>query len=170
MAVSDPLLTGARVVVTGHDDKGVSVFQSDTVHEPFLPFGPNKSSVCAFDARESVPVNNLEPPLDLRGKIQRVSSTGVIFSMVTIAPQRSSPLHRTVSMDYCIVMSGELVLGLDGGDERTLKTGDFLVQCGANHIWHNRTDEVCRVAVIQVGSEKIKLPSGELLGEAIVRK
>ncbi|KAI1373904.1 hypothetical protein F4677DRAFT_183505 [Hypoxylon crocopeplum] len=170
MSFNNTLLTGSRIVVTTHKEDGTSVFHSDRVLEPFSPFGPTQSSFCIFDARSSVPVNNQEEPKDLQKTLPRVPQTGAMFCVTNMAPRHSVPMHRTLSIDYAAVLSGEIVLELDGGEEKTLKTGDFIVQQGANHMWHNRTDEVCKIAFVGVGSEKVKLANGEELDETVIKR
>lgn len=64
-------------------------------------------------------------------------------------PGRHPLMHRTESVDYGIVISGEIVLVLDD-DEITLRPGDVVVQRGTIHAWANRSDAVCRMAFILV--------------------
>ncbi|KAF3061436.1 putative cupin 2 domain-containing protein [Daldinia childiae] len=157
--------SGVRVVVTAHDEEGTSIVHSDQIHEPFMPFGLGGSSFSIFDTRSSVPINNKGEPQYLQNTIPRPEPAGVTFCIANLAPHHSSPMHRTLSLDYCAVLSGEIVLELDGGEERTIKTGEVVVQQGANHVWHNRTDEVCRIVFVMVGAEKIKLSNGQELRE-----
>ena len=79
-------------------------------------------------------------------------------------------MHRTVSLDYGVVISGEIVLRLDGGEEKTLRAGEFVVGRGVNHEWINRSEEVCRMAVVMVASEKIVLGDGTVLDETVIKK
>ncbi|KAI1453381.1 hypothetical protein F4805DRAFT_376605 [Annulohypoxylon moriforme] len=171
MSSNTSLLTsGARVVVTTHNSDGTSIFHSDRTLPSFSPFGPTGSSFTIFDARSSVPVNNLSPPPNnLENTLPRVPPTGVNFCITNIAPRYSVPMHRTLSLDYAVVLSGEIVLALDGGEETTVRAGEFIVQQGVNHAWHNRTDEVCRIAFVGVGSQKIRLAGGEELGETVIK-
>ncbi|KAH6660475.1 hypothetical protein BKA67DRAFT_530568 [Truncatella angustata] len=163
-------LSKPRLVTTGHKEDGTSIFTSDHVLEPFAPFGPTLSSFSVFDARAGVPVSNQELGQDMSKSIPRCPPNGVLFAISNIPPHFSVPMHRTLSLDYCIIMSGEIVLELDGGEEKTLKAGEFIVQGGVNHRWHNRTDEVCRFACVMVGAEKVKLADGEELGETVIKK
>ena len=57
-----------------------------------------------------------------------------------------SPVHRTASVDYGIVLEGEITLVLDDS-EVTLRAGDVVVQRGTDHAWANRGDAVARVGV-----------------------
>jgi len=56
-------------------------------------------------------------------------------------------MHRTQTVDYGIVLSGELTLILDRG-ETIVRAGDIVIQRGTNHAWANRTGETCRVAFV----------------------
>jgi mannose-6-phosphate isomerase-like protein (cupin superfamily) len=58
-------------------------------------------------------------------------------------------MHRTRSIDYAIVMSGEIDMKLDE-EEIHLKEGDVLVQQGTNHAWINRSGKPCRIAFILI--------------------
>jgi quercetin dioxygenase-like cupin family protein len=79
-------------------------------------------------------------------------------------------MHRTLSLDYAVVLSGEIVLRLDGGREKTMRAGEMIVSRGTNHEWHNRTDKWCRCLVVMVGAEAVKLADGTVLEETVFKK
>ena len=58
-------------------------------------------------------------------------------------------MHRSETIDYGVVVSGEIVLMLDN-EEVELKAGDVFVQRGTNHAWSNRSNLPCRVAFVLV--------------------
>ena len=62
--------------------------------------------------------------------------------------------HRTDSLDYAIVLEGEITLLVDEG-EATLKAGDVAIQRATSHAWSNRTDRVARVAFVLIGTEPL---------------
>ena len=64
---------------------------------------------------------------------------------------RHAYMHRTESLDYGIVLQGELTLILDES-ETVLKAGDVVIQRGTNHSWANRTDMPCRIAFFMMGA------------------
>ncbi|GKZ20526.1 hypothetical protein AbraIFM66951_005851 [Aspergillus brasiliensis] len=66
-------------------------------------------------------------------------STGSVCRIVDMPPHALSPMHRTVSVDYGVVLEGEVELVLDSGETRVLKRGDVAVQRGTNHAWRNVT-------------------------------
>ena len=62
-------------------------------------------------------------------------------------------MHRTRSLDYAIIMSGEIDMLMDD-TEVHLKAGDVVVQQATNHAWVNRGKEVCRIAFILMDSQE----------------
>ncbi|EQB12188.1 cupin domain-containing protein [Sphingobium lactosutens] len=62
---------------------------------------------------------------------------------------RHALMHRTETIDYGIVLEGELVLIMDEG-ETTVRAGDIVIQRGTNHGWANRSDRNCRIAFILI--------------------
>jgi quercetin dioxygenase-like cupin family protein len=61
-------------------------------------------------------------------------------------------MHRTESIDYAIVLEGEITMVMDKEDV-VLKAGDVLVQCGTNHAWSNRSEKPCVVCFVLVDGE-----------------
>ena len=65
---------------------------------------------------------------------------------------RHAHMHRTETIDYGIVLEGEIVLIMDEG-ETTVRAGDIVIQRGTNHGWANRSDSNCRIAFILIDGE-----------------
>lgn len=65
---------------------------------------------------------------------------------------RHAHMHRTETIDYGIVLEGEIVLLMDEG-ETTVGPGDIVIQRGTNHAWANRTGQNCRIAFILIDGE-----------------
>jgi len=63
-------------------------------------------------------------------------------------------MHRTQTVDYGIVLDGELTLVVDRG-ETTIRPGDIVIQRGTNHAWSNRSGKNCRVAFVLVDGQFI---------------
>jgi quercetin dioxygenase-like cupin family protein len=152
-----------RLVRTIHAEDGTSVFAADDEPAPFHPMGPGRSAFTVFDTRPSVPVNNMDPIPAFVPAIPRCPEQGAIFCITDIQAGDSSPMHRTASIDYCVVVSGEIVLKLDSGEEKTVRPGEFIVQQGVNHQWANNTQEVCRLAFVMVASEKVVIKGEQAL-------
>ena len=68
-------------------------------------------------------------------------------------PPRHPAIHRTRSLDYVVVLEGEITLLLDDG-EVLLKAGDVVVQQGTNHAWINRGAATCRLAMVFIDAEE----------------
>ena len=66
-----------------------------------------------------------------------------------LPPGAGSPMHRTQTVDYGIVLDGEVVLVLEDS-ETVLRAGDVVVQRGTNHRWENRSGAPARVAFILI--------------------
>ncbi len=167
-----------RRVVTGHDAKGKSVILSDgpSPHVLELAGMPGLALINLW-VTDGAPADNsgtadgaarpvvLEPPA--RGTIFRVVDfppdasrgldRGQAFTAMGAAhamdpdASRHPGMHKTSTVDYAIVLDGEIWALMDEGETR-LAAGDCLVQRGTNHAWSNRTDRPCRVAFILVSA------------------
>ena len=74
---------------------------------------------------------------------------GSVIRIVDMMPGGVSPMHRTNSIDYGIVLSGEVELELDDGATTLLGPGDVVVQRGTIHLWRNRSaTDVCRIVFV----------------------
>jgi uncharacterized cupin superfamily protein len=68
-------------------------------------------------------------------------------------------MHTTDSVDFEVVVSGEVVMELDDGVETLLKAGDCVVQNGTRHAWHNRSADKCVIASCLIGAERNRINS-----------
>ena len=71
-----------------------------------------------------------------------------------LANKRHPGFHKTDTIDYAIVLSGEIYALMDEG-EVLLKTGDVLIQRGTNHAWSNRTEQPCCIAFVLIDAEPV---------------
>lgn len=93
---------------------------------------------------------------------------GTVLRVVDIPPALTSPMHRTTSLDYGVVLEGEIELILDSGETRLLKRGDICVQRATNHAWRNTSPtEWSRMLYVLVDSKPVQLDSGEVLAEEL---
>jgi naringenin degradation protein FdeH len=83
-------------------------------------------------------------------------ATGHLLRIIDIYPPRAggkrTVMHRTQTLDYAVVIEGEVVLLLDDS-EVTLKKSDVVVQRGTNHAWENRSDKLARLAFFHISAE-----------------
>jgi mannose-6-phosphate isomerase-like protein (cupin superfamily) len=83
-------------------------------------------------------------------------STGHLMRIIDIYPPRMggqrTVMHRTRTLDYAVVIEGEIVLVLSDS-EVVLGPGQVVVQRGTDHAWENRTDAVTRMAFFHIAGE-----------------
>jgi quercetin dioxygenase-like cupin family protein len=139
-----------RRIVTGHDEDGVSVFAADGP-VPVVRTAPDGALFCEIWATSAMPapVAAAEPDPTLTALSVPPAPNGTKIRINVFPPGAVSPMHRTQSVDYGIVLDGEMVLALDDS-ETTLRPGDVVVQRGTNHRWENRGAATARMAFILV--------------------
>lgn len=114
------------------------------------------------------PIDNMSPG---DGAVKPIFSgkshndNGSVVRFVDIPPGASSPMHRTQTLDYGIVIFGEVELELDSGEKRTMKAGDTCIQRGTNHLWRNNTDKWGRMAFVLLHSKEIVIDGKPLKDE-----
>ncbi len=90
---------------------------------------------------------------------------GSVLRIVDIAPGEISPMHRTTSLDYGVVLEGNVELVLDGGEKVVLHRGDTCVQRATNHAWRNTSEtEWARMLYVLIEA-KPPIVDGKVLGE-----
>jgi mannose-6-phosphate isomerase-like protein (cupin superfamily) len=173
-----------RRVVTGHNVAGKSVFISDGAAPNVYQRVPGSVTVTELWETKNTPADNrghadaadrpfkLHPPKN--GSVFRIIEyppdkvrLAAIAKERTMADDgsgrdaatdRNSPrhpgMHKTDSIDYAIVLKGEIYALMDEG-EVLLRPGDVLVQRGTNHAWSNRTDEPCTIAFVLIDAEPV---------------
>jgi naringenin degradation protein FdeH len=142
--------TVPRRVVTGHDERGVSVFALDgpVSVARIAPDGAYFYEIWSTDAMPA-PVEAAAADPTLTALTVPPPPNGTKVRINEFPPGAVSPVHRTQSVDYGIVLSGEVVLALDD-TETVLRAGDVVVQQGTSHRWENRTAETARMAFILI--------------------
>jgi quercetin dioxygenase-like cupin family protein len=139
-----------RRVVTGHDERGVSVFTADGP-VPVVRTAPDGAlfhEVWSTGAMPA-PVGAVEPDPTLHALTVPPVPNGTKIRINEFPSGVVSPVHRTQSVDYGIVLDGEMVLVLDDS-ETTLLAGDVVVQRGTSHRWENRSGRTARMAFILI--------------------
>ena len=171
-----------RRVVTGRKPDGKSVFVSDTEVLPItldlLP-GAAFHRLWGSDAPVQLPSDGSPPPIPTYFP----PLGGFRFGLFTVGPdsvtlpddldipaafaeiQQKLPglagvleldhpgMHTTDTIDYEVVLSGEVWLELDDGQEVHLKPGDTVIQNGTRHAWRNKSSEPCVLAVTLIGAK-----------------
>lgn len=132
-----------RRYITTHTADGETTFSEAISEEaPFKPLPDGAEfALCYATDRFPVPLG-ADADLASYGKYTEnlpgiTIPTGSVLRVVDMPPGALSPMHRTISLDYGIVLEGEIELILDSGESRVMKRGDISVQRGTNHSWRN---------------------------------
>lgn len=140
-----------RRVVTGHDDAGRAVVSIDELARNVLQNRPGAASAVIWSTK-GFPVDNTVPGDGALRDVSTSESDGTVFRVVQYQPGVAPRNHRTDSIDYAVVISGEIDMQLDESKVH-LKAGDVLVQRGTIHNWVNRGSEPCVIAFVLVGAK-----------------
>ena len=170
-----------RRVVTGHDNEGRSIIWKDgpapSIFEPKARPGEAITELWRTGAAPASNRGGDDPAAAPPAAPQlHPPENGTVFRIVDFPPDaqvrgadaaqlfaefgasgahskdgRHAMMHKTATVDYAIVLDGEICAMMDVG-ETVMKTGDVLIQRGTNHSWANRSDQPCRVAFILVAA------------------
>ena len=152
-----------RRVVTGHDASGRAVVKIDEIAKNLVSSRPGATAGVAWTT-EGFPVDNTgEEDAGLR-KTGTTLDNGTVFRILELAPGVSPRNHRTDSIDYAVVMSGEVDMELDDATVN-LKAGDVLVQRGTIHNWVNRGTEPCVIAFVLIAAKPVSIGGKVLRAE-----
>lgn len=169
-----------RRVVTGHTPEGRSTIIMDEPAPQVSPGpAPDVGSTVLW-VTDSAPASNAggadAAPAGVRNPVPPAAQGGTIFRIVDFAPAsraaaapasalpgvhhdeahsaRHPGFHKTDTVDYAIVLEGEVWAILDEA-ETLLKPGDVLIQRGTYHAWDNRSNDVCRIAFILIDAKPL---------------
>lgn len=171
-----------RRLVTGHDANGKSTFLMDDAATSVLVM-ESMGGLTVTDLWETVdsPADNTGTRDNADRQVHlEPAARGTIFRIVEFPPDsswkagadraaafaelkaahvaddgHSDPgMHKTASVDYALVLDGEIWAVMDAG-ERLMRAGDALVQRGTNHAWANRTERNCRVMFVLCGAHPV---------------
>jgi len=170
-----------RCVVTGRNSSGKSVFAKDASVEPItlslLP-GFEFHRLWGADSIPTLPSNGAPPPHPRyfppaggfrfafftvppgTSKIPDITDLVAAFAeiqtklpgMAEVLEPMHPGMHTTDTVDFDVVLSGEVYLMLDDAAEVLLKAGDCVIQNGTRHAWENRSSKDCVIAVALIGA------------------
>ena len=143
-----------RRVITGHDANGKAVVKIDEVAKNVSSGRPGATAVNIWTT-EGFPANNDGDADEGQRKVATTLKDGTIFRIIEFAPGLAARNHRTDSIDYIVVISGEIEMELDDTLVR-LEAGDVMVQRGTIHNWINRGTAPCVLAVILVDAKSVE--------------
>jgi len=143
-----------RRVVTGHDQNGRALVSIDEISKNLVSGRPGQMG-CVVWTTEGFPVDNTGTDDAGLRKSGTTLKNGTVFRVVEFGPGVSPRNHRTDSLDYAVVISGEIDMQLDDSTV-TLKAGDVLVQRGTIHNWINKTDKPCVIAFVLIDAKPVE--------------
>ena len=146
-----------RRVVTGHDAKGVAkVLWEDNPSN--AKTGRHGSVSTLMWSSDTMPIDIRlgESVEDMGARILGTAPPphGTRFCVIDFPPGRPGAMHRTETIDYVIVLDGEIEMDMDQSTVK-LKAGEILIQRGTNHAWVNRSDKPARVAFVLIDAQPL---------------
>jgi quercetin dioxygenase-like cupin family protein len=142
-----------RRVVTGHDEAGRAVVEIDEIARNVTSRREAHAS-CVIWSTGSFPSDNATTEDGGRRTVASTDPGGSVFRIVEFAPGVAPRNHRTESIDYAVVMAGEIDMEIDGASVH-LKAGDVLVQRGTIHNWVNRGSAPCVIAFVLIAAHPV---------------
>jgi mannose-6-phosphate isomerase-like protein (cupin superfamily) len=145
-----------RRVVTGHDEGGRAVVIIDEMAKNVAQPRPGLSASVVWTT-DTIPADNSGVDDGGARKVGTTLPGGTVFRVIEFMPGNAPRIHRTDTIDYAVVISGEIDMELEPGDvEVHLKAGDVLVQRGTIHNWVNRGTAPCQIAFILIAAKPVE--------------
>jgi len=143
-----------RRVVTGHDQNGRAVVKIDEIAKNVVQGRPGAHAAGIWTT-EGFPIDNDGDADAAQRKVGTTLDHGTVFRVVSFGPGVAARNHRTDSIDYATVISGEIDMELDDGKSVHLKAGDVLVQRGTIHNWVNKGSTPCVIAFVLIAARPV---------------
>jgi quercetin dioxygenase-like cupin family protein len=158
--------------ITTHNPQGEAIFSAKIEETNKMRLLPDATASFGLAyATKAFPVNiNDDKDIDvykhyLNEPPGLTISNGSVLRFVDIAPGFTSAMHRTVSLDYGVVIEGEVELLLNSGERKSLKRGDVAIQRGTMHAWRNTSSNSwARMMYVLLPCDPLEV-GGEKLGE-----
>jgi quercetin dioxygenase-like cupin family protein len=146
-----------RRVVTGHDASNVAkvLIDAPATNAKFPQAGLVSTMMwCTDGAPAKMPVGEQAEDMGARILGTAPPAKGTRFAVIDFPPGNHPHMHRTETVDYVIVIEGEIEMDMDDSTVK-LRQGDIMIQRGTNHAWANRSDKRARVAFVLVDAEPL---------------
>ena len=158
-----------RRIVTRHDAAGKAVVASDERMTGVVRPGRAGIARCEVWSTDRMPVDNSDAAAAAQrhGFVVRHnyvgSGQGTVVRITEFAPGSPNFMHRTKTLDYAILLSGECDLELDDGKTVHLTQGDVVVQRGTMHAWVNSGSQPCVFAFVLIDAKPAEAGGHSLL-------
>jgi naringenin degradation protein FdeH len=158
-----------RRVITGHDSKNVAkvIIDGPASNTKTPRDGVSSTLMWSTDAMPA-DIAIGEGAEDMGARILGTAppENGSRFIVMEFAPGIASEMHRTETIDYIVMLSGEIDMDMDQSTV-TLKAGDIMVQRGTNHAWVNRSKEPARLAIVLLDAKPLGIGHPRLRGQQV---
>ncbi|MBV9169464.1 MAG: cupin domain-containing protein [Chloroflexi bacterium] len=144
-----------RRVVTGHDADGRAIVLIDDERTGEVR-RPGTTAAVIWTS-EAFPVDNTGSEDTGQRQVGTTLDNGTVFRVIEFAPGNAGRTHRTDSIDYAVIVSGEIDMELEPGEFVHFKSGDVLVQRGTIHNWVNRGSQPCVIAFILIHARPVSI-------------
>ena len=143
-----------RRVVTSHDANGKAVVAIDEISKDVVSLRAGATTANLWSTK-GFPIDNAGAADGAKDITGTTRDGGTVFRVIEYAPGVTPRNHRTDSIDYAVVLSGEIDMELD--DQMvTLRAGDVLVQRGTVHNWVNRYSVPCVIAFVLIDARPVE--------------
>jgi quercetin dioxygenase-like cupin family protein len=143
-----------RRVVTSHDKDGKAIVAIDEVSQDVVSYRPG-ATIANIWSSVGFPVDNSGAKDTAKEITATTRAGGTVFRVIEYGPGVTPRNHRTDSIDYAVVLSGQIDMELD--DQLvTLRAGDVLVQRGTVHNWVNRYQAPCVIAFVLIDAKAVE--------------
>lgn len=149
-----------RRVVTGHDRDGKAIVLYDEPIDTAMSMRPGQKAAVLWTS-EGLPASFCAGSDQAKVAVATTKESGIVFRVIRYEPGVAPRVHRTHSLDYAVVLEGEIDMEMDD-QVVTLRQGDFLVQQGTIHNWVNRSAGPCTMAFVLVAAHAVTADGGPL--------
>src|SRR5262249_6105396 len=101
-----------------------------------------------------IPPGELIPPADLDIAAALAELEAQMPCAMAAMEPGAPGMHRTDSIDYVVVVAGEIRLELDDGEQTVVRAGDVVIQNGTRHTWRNQGSEDCTIVGVAIGADR----------------
>jgi len=156
-----------RRVITGHDGKNVAkVIREGAAANTKTPREGVASTLMWCTDAMPADIAAGENAEDMGARILGTAppENGSRFIVMEFAPGIASEMHRTETIDYIVMLEGEIDMDMDDSTVK-LRAGDIMVQRGTNHAWINRSTAPARLAIVLLDAKPLGIGHPRLRGQ-----
>ena len=155
--MTDTKFPPLRRIVTGHDSQNVAkvIMDGAPTNERRGAAGNVSTLIwCTDSTPADISVGETAEDMGARKLGTAPPANGSRVTVIDFPPGNKPSMHRTETIDYVFVLSGEIDMDMDDSTVK-MKAGDVMVQRGSNHSWVNRSDKPARLGFVLVDAKPL---------------